>query len=197
MASFLGVSSIYQSPTLELYRRTALTTTPPVLSLPLSEKCHLNNVLKAYNTGQKPFSFDSTGTLRSGFKQQSLGFVPSAIATPNSSVLSEEAFKGLGGSFAKDSLDDYYDSGPPPSSAASAEHDELAVSKLGLPQRLVDSLEKRGITSLFPIQVLYPLSLSLSNWFSLFIFRPPLFLLLYYKLASWETQNAVFLFLSP
>ncbi|KAB1214956.1 DEAD-box ATP-dependent RNA helicase 3, chloroplastic [Morella rubra] len=152
MASFLGVSSIYQSPTLELYRRTALTTTPPVLSLPLSEKCHLNNVLKAYNTGQKPFSFDSTGTLRSGFKQQSLGFVPSAIATPNSSVLSEEAFKGLGGSFAKDSLDDYYDSGPPPSSAASAEHDELAVSKLGLPQRLVDSLEKRGITSLFPIQ---------------------------------------------
>ena len=31
--------------------------------------------------------------------------------------------------------------------------EELAISKLGLPQRLGESLEKRGITHLFPIQV--------------------------------------------
>ncbi|XP_059456203.1 DEAD-box ATP-dependent RNA helicase 3, chloroplastic [Corylus avellana] len=151
MASFIGVSSIYQTPTLDLYRRTAATTTP-LLSLPLCDKSHFNKVLKAYNTSQKTFSFHSTGTLRSGSKQQSLGFLPSAIATPNSSVLSEEAFKGLGGGFAEDSLDDYYDSEAEPSSAASADQDELALSKLGMPHRLVDTLEKRGITHLFPIQ---------------------------------------------
>jgi ATP-dependent RNA helicase DDX21 len=160
MASFIGVSSIYQTPTLDLYRRTAATTTP-LLSLPLCDKSHFNKVLKAHNTSQKTFSFHSTGTLRSGSKQQSLGFLPSAIATPNSSVLSEEAFKGLGGGFAEDSLDDFYDSEAEPSSAASADQDELALSKLGMPHRLVDTLEKRGITHLFPIQVL-SLSLSLS-----------------------------------
>lgn len=166
MASFTGVSSIYQTPTLDLYRRTvAAAATTPLLSLPLCDKSHFNKVLKAYNTSQKTFSFRSTGTFRSGSKQQSLSFLPSAIATPNSSVLSEEAFKGLGGGFAEDSLDDYYDSEAEPSSAASADQDELAVSKLGLPHRLVETLEKRGITHLFPIQVLYPLPLSLSTPF--------------------------------
>lgn len=36
--------------------------------------------------------------------------------------------------------------------AVAADGDELAVTKLGLPDRLVQSLENRGITSLFPIQ---------------------------------------------
>lgn len=77
----------------------------------------------------------------------------SAVVTPNSSVLSEEAFKGIGG-FGKDSLnvssEPEYDSEFDDDSGA---EDELAISKLGLPQRLADSLEKRGITHLFPIQV--------------------------------------------
>ena len=66
----------------------------------------------------------------------------SAVATPNS-VLSEEAFKSLGLSDNGSEEDD---------------GEELAISKLGLPQRLGESLEKRGITHLFPIQVLksYP-----------------------------------------
>ncbi|KAG6724811.1 hypothetical protein I3842_02G000500 [Carya illinoinensis] len=153
MASFIGVSSIYRTPTLELCRRTTTLTTTPLLSLPLSDKSHLINVPKAYNTGQKPFSFESGGTLRSGFKQQSLGLVPSAIATPNSSVLSEAAFKGLSGGSPEDSLDDYYDSEVEPSSAASAGEEEVTISKLGLPQSLVDTLESRGITHLFPIQI--------------------------------------------
>ncbi|KFK26417.1 hypothetical protein AALP_AA8G245800 [Arabis alpina] len=67
-------------------------------------------------------------------------FVPSAVATPNS-VLSEEAFKSLG-------LSDEFDL----DSDNSDDVEELAISKLGLPQRLGESLEKRGITHLFPIQ---------------------------------------------
>lgn len=40
-----------------------------------------------------------------------------------------------------------------PGAVGSDDGDELAVSNLGLPQRLVEALEKRGITELFPIQV--------------------------------------------
>lgn len=79
----------------------------------------------------------------------------SAIATPNS-VLSEEAFKKLGtGGFSESEVDASEDEGGFLSEGGKAERvseDELALSKLGLPQRLVESLEKRGITQLFPIQ---------------------------------------------
>lgn len=79
----------------------------------------------------------------------------SAIATPNS-VLSEEAFKKLGtGGFSESEVDASEDEGGFVSEGGEAEsvsEDELALSKLGLPQRLVESLEKRGITHLFPIQ---------------------------------------------
>lgn len=84
-------------------------------------------------------------------------FATQAIATPNS-VLSEEAFKGLGG-FSKEELDSEseYESESEVAEPAVGSKDELALSKLGLPQRLVDSLERRGISSLFPIQVVsYP-----------------------------------------
>ncbi|CAN6858784.1 unnamed protein product [Brassica oleracea] len=64
----------------------------------------------------------------------------SAVATPNS-VLSEEAFKSLG-------LSDKFDN----DHSEEDDGEELAISKLGLPQRLGESLEKRGITHLFPIQ---------------------------------------------
>lgn len=76
--------------------------------------------------------------------------------TPNSTVLSEQAFKGLGG-FGKGALDasesEYEDSEGELGVSEAGNVDELDVTKLGLPQRLVDSLEKRGITQLFPIQV--------------------------------------------
>jgi len=38
-----------------------------------------------------------------------------------------------------------------------SEVDELAIDSLGLSAEVVDALAKRGITRLFPIQVLYPL----------------------------------------
>lgn len=79
------------------------------------------------------------------------------MVNSNSSVLSEEAFKGLGG-FGKSILDvsesEYEDSeGEVGESDAGVDKNELDVAKLGLPQRVVESLKKRGITQLFPIQV--------------------------------------------
>ncbi|ONK78832.1 uncharacterized protein A4U43_C02F22890 [Asparagus officinalis] len=99
-------------------------------------------------------------------RSSSRGRLPlSAIATPNS-VLSEEAFKGLGGLDSASSApslqleeedeeeeevgttgDDYLSD-----DEEEAEKDELAIPNLGLPQKLVDSLLKRGIARLFPIQ---------------------------------------------
>ncbi|KAG6505212.1 hypothetical protein ZIOFF_037566 [Zingiber officinale] len=88
-------------------------------------------------------------------------FVPASVASPNS-VLSEEAFKGFRGlpkspleegeeeeEYASDS---YNSEEEEEGFAADVDQDELAVSKLGLPQQLVSILEKRGITNLFPIQ---------------------------------------------
>ncbi|RWW04534.1 hypothetical protein GW17_00032235 [Ensete ventricosum] len=93
-------------------------------------------------------------------------FVPSAIASPNS-VLSEEAFKGFRrlskspleegedeeeeyGSDASNSEEEESGSS---SAAAGQDKDELAIASLDLPPQLVSTLEKRGITHLFPIQV--------------------------------------------
>ncbi|KAF5946813.1 hypothetical protein HYC85_017041 [Camellia sinensis] len=126
-SSILGVSSIYQ---------TRTTTTPP-LSLPFS----------ATHFRPKQLSGCACGGGGGG----GLSFVVSAVATPNSSVLSEEAFKGLGG-FDEDSLEDYESETEPSTSSGAGSEDELVVSKLGLPRRLVESLHNRGITSLFPIQ---------------------------------------------
>lgn len=72
-------------------------------------------------------------------------------------MLSDEAFKRLG-LFEKDSLnvgdEDEYGSGieRTASPRGRVSDDELDISNLGLPQRLVEALEKRGITQLFPIQ---------------------------------------------
>ncbi|KAJ8773020.1 hypothetical protein K2173_028197 [Erythroxylum novogranatense] len=74
---------------------------------------------------------------------------PCAIATPNS-ILSEEAFKGLDGGLSDFSDED--DVSDEQSQASTLDADELDISKLGLPVRLVESLRQRGITSLFPIQ---------------------------------------------
>lgn len=139
MASLVGVSSIYQTPSVELSRRIT------------QEKSTQFFAFKASNR----FLFDGTPSSLRGFKHNP-SLVSSAIATPNS-VLSEEAFKGIGG-FSKDPLlsgdegegsEEEYES---ETEAAAGIEDELAVSKLGLPRRLVETLENRGITNLFPIQ---------------------------------------------
>lgn len=133
-SSIVGVSS---TPFLEVSAKR--TATALFYS---TDKFHFNALKPS-----KPLS------LRSCCFRQTLSFIPSAIATPNS-VLSEEAFKGLG-DFNSSSLDtddeeDYDDSAD---ADVDVDDDELAISKLGLPDRLVQTLESRGITHLFPIQV--------------------------------------------
>ncbi|XP_027348827.1 DEAD-box ATP-dependent RNA helicase 3, chloroplastic isoform X2 [Abrus precatorius] len=139
MASIIGVSSIHQTPSLELYKRPTTTASTSSVRLQcLDSKSHFNNALRAHRhkTGLKP----------------TLTFVPSAIATPNSSLLSEEAFKGLGRGFDDDAqIDDEFGYASE-SDSSSTNPDELDISKLGLPSPLVDSLHNRGITRLFPIQ---------------------------------------------
>ncbi|CAF1716140.1 unnamed protein product [Brassica oleracea] len=124
MASTVGVPSLYQVPHLE-------TSKPTSMKRSTSISLSLDN----------PF-FSSPLSLRRTRLIHSSLLPPSAVATPNS-VLSEEAFKSLG-------LSDEFDLEEGSSSEDDAE--ELAISKLGLPQRLGESLEKRGITHLFPIQ---------------------------------------------
>uniref|UniRef100_A0A1D1ZIM5 RNA helicase n=1 Tax=Anthurium amnicola TaxID=1678845 RepID=A0A1D1ZIM5_9ARAE len=143
MSSVIGVSSLYQTaPTDKAPLKVAAL---PAVAAPPSCCC-----------------FQRSG----GSRVRAL--VVSAIATPNS-VLSEEAFKGLGGrSFTKSPTlqreleeeedDDEFDGDGEEGDkdygleADSGGDDELAIVNLGLPQQLVDSLKKRGITHLFPIQ---------------------------------------------
>ncbi|KAM7481893.1 hypothetical protein LguiB_006476 [Lonicera macranthoides] len=142
-ASIISVSSIYQSPSLDLLRRST--------SLPFaSHFTGLKTPLRLKPSGV------SVGVGGSGSSSGggSYSFVASAIASPNSSVLSEEAFRGLG-NFGRDDLDvvdDDFSEYEEESEGDLVSDDELALTKLGLPQRLVESLENRGITSLFPIQ---------------------------------------------
>lgn len=140
-SSIVGVSSLlYQTPSLQIPAKHPI---PPSFCLPLS-----------------------------GSKLRTLKWVSSAIATPNS-VLSEEAFKGLG-DFSKGSFDvsdeEEFDEGEEGMEGeiqgSGVSEDELDVAKLGLPQKLVESLSKRGITQLFPIQVLlFSLSSALKHSF--------------------------------
>jgi ATP-dependent RNA helicase DDX21 len=135
MASLLGTSSLFLSPSIEL-TRTKLNLRPQLLP----------------------------------FRPQLRSLVPLAVVSPNSvnSLLSEEAFKGLG-DFSKsrigeDEEDDFSEDEFLSEMDMEAEEDggelaggegELSIAKLGLPEELVKSLEKRGITDLFPIQVRY------------------------------------------
>lgn len=143
MASIVGVSSLYRSPCLELPKRA-------------SEKPHFCG-LRASATSRG--SWCSLWSSRPRAAPPRL-LVPSAVASPNS-VLSEEAFKGLG-DFSKSSLDGeegedrYYGSEEEEAAGGSAvmSEEELAIANLGLPEQLVNTLEKRGITHLFPIQVM-------------------------------------------
>nr|XP_043619267.1 DEAD-box ATP-dependent RNA helicase 3, chloroplastic-like [Erigeron canadensis] len=128
-----------------------------------------SSIIKPQPTSDKPhFIFLSTrlrlhniiSALGGGVGTGGSSFVSSAVAARNS-VLSEEAFKGLG-VFEQEEEDDdneaEYDNDDDEVSEFEARidesisDDELAVSKLGLPQRLVETLELRSITKLFPIQ---------------------------------------------
>ncbi|XP_057960553.1 DEAD-box ATP-dependent RNA helicase 3, chloroplastic [Malania oleifera] len=136
MASIRGVSCACHPPSLDLRRRTIL----PSVSLLFSDK---NRSSPGGECASKARQFPLR-CFRAGS--------PSAVATPNS-VLSEEAFKGLD-AFSKRSAsssdeEDVFDE---TEAASGGQDDELSIDKLGLPQQLVQSLEKRGITHLFPIQ---------------------------------------------
>lgn len=151
-STVLGVSS---TPYLEVSskRTTPLaTTSSALLSLPLADKSHFNALIATSSVAQ-PLGFKNGGASGFGFGfKQGLTFVPSAIATPNT-VLSEEAFKRLGEFSENSGSLDGSDGDEDYESQTESDEDELAISKLGLPGRLAESLEKRGITHLFPIQV--------------------------------------------
>ncbi|KAL9429785.1 hypothetical protein AB3S75_031584 [Citrus x aurantiifolia] len=150
-STVLGVSS---TPYLEVSskRTTPLaTTSSALLSLPLADKSHFNALIATSSVAQ-PLGFKNGGASGFGFGfKQGLTFVPSAIATPNT-VLSEEAFKRLGEFSENSGSLDGSDGDEDYESQTESDEDELAISKLGLPGRLAESLEKRGITHLFPIQ---------------------------------------------
>ncbi|KAK6911741.1 GUCT protein [Dillenia turbinata] len=144
MVSIMGVSSVYQTTTttsLELSKKIT-----PSLS-------QIHQFTKTATANRISFS-DSSSTSNSRPKSFRSLVLTSAIATPNSSILTEEAFKGLR-NFSEDSLQSEFESETDEifeEEEKEGGEDELAISKLGLPKRLVDILEKRGITHLFPIQ---------------------------------------------
>ncbi|MFS7978802.1 putative RNA helicase transcription factor interactor and regulator CCHC(Zn) family [Helianthus anomalus] len=130
-STIINISSIFhKNPSLEhLSRKLGTPVTP------LHHKTHFTSIKAAASS--RPNQTGAGGS----------GFVTSATATPNS-ILSEKAFKGLGVFDEGDSSVD----GSESETDFSVDGDELLISKLGLPQRLVQSLEKREITRLFPIQ---------------------------------------------
>ncbi|CAJ2631807.1 unnamed protein product [Trifolium pratense] len=141
----IGASSAYKHPSLEPHKKklsSISTSSVKFHSLDSNKSRHVTNTLLRHNN--RLANFNSSSSDR---------FIPSAVATPNSSsssLLSDEAFQGLGGPRSFDGDDEEDDDFP--SRTASISSDELDISKLDLPSQLVDSLRKRGITELFPIQ---------------------------------------------
>ncbi|KAF3788058.1 DEAD-box ATP-dependent RNA helicase 3 [Nymphaea thermarum] len=138
MASILGVSSLYQTVSLDHSRRGS----SPFPSLNSGDKPQLSALSSARSLSREAAAKGSCG------RRLRLSCVCSAIATPNS-VLSEEAFKGFRGLSSRelDVEDEFgFESG------GEGGEDDLAIANLGLPEQLVESLEKREITHLFPIQ---------------------------------------------
>ncbi|KAK7356225.1 hypothetical protein VNO80_15493 [Phaseolus coccineus] len=84
-------------------------------------------------------------------RNPTLSSVPSAIATPTSSILTQQPFEGLTLDDVNNSLQFGYDHQHDTTHVRVGDH-ELDISKLSLPSSLVHALQKRGITSLFPIQ---------------------------------------------
>ncbi|XP_073118628.1 DEAD-box ATP-dependent RNA helicase 3A, chloroplastic [Henckelia pumila] len=137
-SSTIGVSSIYRTNS-SLDHSKRPSSTPPLC-------LH-------FSTAETPFRVFSSAVRLKTVAGASNSFVAPAVATPNSSVLSEEAFKGFGEfgrGVVSESEYEEDEGGLDGNEAGSV--DELEISKLGLPARLVDTLQKRGITQLFPIQ---------------------------------------------
>ncbi|CAM8979712.1 unnamed protein product [Rhodiola kirilowii] len=136
---------------LSMYQVSTMTsaTSRPSIAMLLSEKSGLRCGFVSF----RPIRRQEGLFLRSELRRiKRSGVVCSAVVAPES--VSGEVFRGMGrfngsilsvdygaGSVEEEEEDDKVVSG-----------DELAVRKLGLPQRLVESLEQRGITQLFPIQ---------------------------------------------
>ncbi|XP_023760307.1 DEAD-box ATP-dependent RNA helicase 3, chloroplastic isoform X2 [Lactuca sativa] len=147
-SSIIGVSVYHKNPSLEQLSRKIAAPAAPVHLPRSADKTHFTSL--KVTSRLKPNSAGVGG---------GSAFVTSATAAPNS-VLSENAFKGFGVFDEDSSLDDsdreYSDESESEASIVDAgnvaDDDELSITKLGLPQRLVQSLEKREITRLFPIQ---------------------------------------------
>ncbi|XP_039118427.1 LOW QUALITY PROTEIN: DEAD-box ATP-dependent RNA helicase 3, chloroplastic [Dioscorea cayenensis subsp. rotundata] len=148
MSYFIGVSSLYQTPSsLDFTRRL----TPSPLNTFDGPRFGVFQKLPITK------SFESCCRSVRSSRPNAPPLVTSAIATPNS-VLSEEAFKGLS-DFLRSSLESEgeEEEGDYGSDGFTSEVDgngdeENSIANLGLPQQLVTSLNKRGITHLFPIQ---------------------------------------------
>ncbi|GFY94356.1 DEAD box RNA helicase [Actinidia rufa] len=156
-SSIIGVSSIYKTHSLNLSRKA--TATPPLSLTLAAEKPHFS--------GLKPQPISATNRLEAASRS-----FRRRLRLPISSLLSEEAFKRLD-RFDKESLnvsDADYDSEDEATSSGADSEDELAISELGLPQRLVESLESRGLHNFSPFKLLEQeslnsaLELSDGNW---------------------------------
>ncbi|XP_073269398.1 DEAD-box ATP-dependent RNA helicase 3, chloroplastic [Primulina huaijiensis] len=137
-SSTIGVSSIYQTNS-SLDHSKRPSSAPPLCL--------------RFSTAESPLRVFSSAIRFKTVGGASNSFVTPAVATPNSSVLSEEAFKGFG-EFGRGviSESEYEEDEGGLDGNEGGGVGELEVSKLGLPPRLVETLQKRGITQLFPIQ---------------------------------------------
>lgn len=154
MASVLSISSHLQALSLDVSRRLH---TP--LAIPSSSSGNL--VDRTQLLGFPVLKIRSRRTIDSTLNghifrilcsQSSSTHRPSAVASANS-VISEEALGRLGLSSGGGlNLDDDYEEEDISDFENGDEDQNLAISRLGLPESLVQSLNKRGITHLFPIQ---------------------------------------------
>ncbi|CAN1161692.1 DEAD-box ATP-dependent RNA helicase 3, chloroplastic [Linum perenne] len=153
-SSGIGVTSIFHtSSSTELATRRATTPTTITSSclfpLTIPDKPPVTSLLvKGRGSG------GGGGVGRPAFLLVEGGFRRHTITSVSSSnsLLTEQAFNGLGGFSDFDDVDSDEDFENGSAAIGTSGTDELDIRKLGLPARLVESLEKRGITSLFPIQ---------------------------------------------
>lgn len=154
MASLLSVSSHLQVLSLDGSRRLHAP-------LAISSSSSVNLGDRAPSLGFPMLKIHSRRTLDSSLhghvlrilcSQSSSTHRPSAVASPTS-VISEEALDRLGLSTGGGlSFGDGYEKGDKSDLESDDEDQNLAISRLGLPESLVKSLKERGITHLFPIQ---------------------------------------------
>ncbi|CAL1393129.1 unnamed protein product [Linum trigynum] len=155
-SSGIGItSSIFNAPSMELASRRG-TTSPTITSsclFPLTIPDKPHQLLSSSVASSRGSGLGRLTLLMVEGSSRRQNTVLSAIASSNNSLLSEQAFKGLGGISGFDGVDSDDDElADGAVLAAAADTDELALTKLGLPARLVEALEKRGITHLFPVQ---------------------------------------------